>query len=179
MSKTEFYLNEIKRDLDNIHDILFGGKATLEDLKEINEKLLALHHFLSEIHDLDASVNKAVRVSLQLLRIAFIILSMLMVCLIVMGSLNIFLGIGLSYLFYAISKAFKEYREKNMDSAITNILNELLEDVEYKQDSTLKKVVRLKKMQDLELKSSYSLDENLQIDGEHKQNQVRVLELKK
>ena len=73
MSKTEIFLKDMKEQLDEIHDILFSGKVTLEDLEEIDEDLSFSYGVLKEIKKMDDSINKVILRILKLLRAFFIL----------------------------------------------------------------------------------------------------------
>ena len=179
MSKTEIFLKDMKEQLDEIHDILFSGKVTLEDLEEIDEDLSFSYGVLKEIKKMDDSINKVILRILKLLRAFFIISSLLMLCLLILGVLNIIWGLGLSYLLFTISKSIKEYMNENIDSDISNELEKFLDDIIYKQDITKKKKEMLKRKKEIQMSTLCQVSNTVTEKITLKTNQTRILKLKK
>ena len=179
MSKTEIFLKDMKEQLDEIHDILFSGKVTLEDLEEIDEDLSFSYGVLKEIKKMDDSINKVILRILKLLRAFFVISSLLMLCLLILGVLNIIWGLGLSYLLFTISKSIKEYMNENIDSDISNELEKFLDDIIYKQDITKKKKEMLKRKKEIQMSTLCQVSNTVTEEITLKTNQTRILKLKK
>ena len=179
MSKTEIFLKDMKEQLDEIHDILFSGKVTLEDLEEIDEDLSFSYGVLKEIKKMDDSINKVILRILKLLRAFFIISSSLMLCLLILGVLNIIWGLGLSYLLFTVNKVIKEYMNENIDSDISNELEKFLDDIIYKQDITKKKKEMLKRKKEIQMSTLCQVSNTVTEEITLKTNQTRILKLKK
>lgn len=175
--ETELLLDDMEQNLYDIHDLLFGGNITNEDLSEIREILKDYFYILKKIKKHNEEVYRIVDKLVKLFQIFLGTSSLLMVCFIILNIINPPVGIGLfivfNYLSYRIKNAYKKIKA---DDKIDRKVDKLISDIKYKEDITEKKLQRLNRLAELQVNNSKIIE--FSTISTEKNKLPRILELK-
>lgn len=174
--KTQAILDYIKSQLDDIHDLLFSGEATKEDLMDIKEFLLGCKEDINDIKEINDIVNKKMKFFGKILQLIFKGISLFTISLVLLGIIHPVIGAILFAINFYGSKDMQEEIKKLEDDEISNKISEILKNIEYKEEITNKKLNNIERMQQLKTEP-IPLDTNELSIPQIKM--VRTLELKR
>ena len=151
-------LEEIKYNLYDIHDKLYGGDITINDLKGILKQLNILKELIEEIQHQNSYTNKLINNILIGFKLILSILPILFLALILTNVLNIVLGIIfiLTTLLFNRELNRTVLLEKNEELRYEQLMEKIIEDIEYKKEITNKKINTAKRLTSLEKETNLS-----------------------
>lgn len=170
-------LKEVKNALYDIQDKLYSGEIRIDELNEILGKLKYLKENMEKITEENNYCNDKINNILKGWKMIFTLLPLLCISLMIANILNLIIGI-ISLLITSILKWIVKrgiYLENIEQEKNEKLINQLLEDIEYKKEITNKKINTVKRLTSLEKEHQETNFTQAKIP---KIKMVRILELK-
>ena len=170
-------LKEVKNALYDIQDKLYSGEIRIDELNEILGKLKYLKENMEKITEENNYCNDKINNILKGWKMIFTLLPLLCISLMIANILNLIIGI-ISLLITSILKWIVKrgiYLENIEQEKNEKLINQLLEDIEYKKEITNKKINTVKRLTSLEKENQETNFTQTKIP---KIKMVRILELK-
>ena len=170
-------LKEVKNALYDIQDKLYSGEIRIDELNEILGKLKYLKENMEKITEENNYCNDKINNILKGWKMIFTLLPLLCISLMIANILNLIIGI-ISLLITSILRWIVKrgiYLENIEQEKNKKLINQLLEDIEYKKEITNKKINTVKRLTSLEKEHQETNFTQAKIP---KIKMVRILELK-
>lgn len=170
-------LKEVKNALYDIQDKLYSGEIRIDELNEILGKLKYLKENMEKITEENNYCNDKINNILKGWKMIFTLLPLLCISLMIANILNLIIGI-ISLLITSILRWIVKrgiYLENIEQEKNEKLINQLLEDIEYKKEITNKKINTVKRLTSLEKEHQETNFTQAKIP---KIKMVRILELK-
>lgn len=170
-------LKEVKNALYDIQDKLYSGEIRIDELNEILGKLKYLKENMEKITEENNYCNDKINNILKGWKMIFTLLPLLCISLMIANILNLIIGI-ISLLITSILRWIVKrgiYLENIEQEKNKKLINQLLEDIEYKKEITNKKINTVKRLTSLEKEHQETNFTQAKIP---KIKMVRTLELK-
>ena len=170
-------LKEVKNALYDIQDKLYSGEIRIDELNEILGKLKYLKENMEKITEENNYCNDKINNILKGWKMIFTLLPLLCISLMIANILNLIIGI-ISLLITSILRWIVKrgiYLENIEQEKNKKLINQLLEDIEYKKEITNKKINTVKRLTSLEKEHQETNFTQTKIP---KIKMVRILELK-
>ena len=170
-------LKEVKNALYDIQDKLYSGEIRIDELNEILGKLKYLKENMEKITEENNYCNDKINNILKGWKMIFTLLPLLCISLMIANILNLIIGI-ISLLITSILRWIVKrriYLENIEQEKNEKLINQLLEDIEYKKEITNKKINTVKRLTSLEKEHQETKFTQAKIP---KIKMVRILELK-
>ena len=170
-------LKEVKNALYDIQDKLYSGEIRIDELNEILGKLKYLKENMEKITEENNYCNDKINNILKGWKMIFTLLPLLCISLMIANILNLIIGIIAFLISLLLRKIIRRgiYLENIEQEKNEKLINQLLEDIEYKKEITNKKINTVKRLTSLEKENQETNFTQTEIP---KIKMVRILELK-